>query len=193
MGDSIAEGYGMDPVEGVEHLPWAARVARALGAELHNLGRRNLRAAQVREQQLGPAIELRPDLVGVAAGCNDMLFEDFSRDQVERDLDPLFAGLVATGARVFTFTYMNLPGSGILPADGARILAARMDDLHAAVRALSERHGVLVVDVYGDPRSASPQFFSADLQHANARGQAYVAQVTLEALERAGWARRAAA
>ena len=41
IGDSITEGYGMDPVDGVEHLPWVERVARALaaaGADPHRAG-----------------------------------------------------------------------------------------------------------------------------------------------------------
>lgn len=182
MGDSITEGYGMDPVEGIESIPWARRVADALGYELHNLGRRNLRAAQIREQQLDRALALEPDLVSVAAGPNDMLFDDFSEEQVERDLEPIYAAFAQTDAHVFTFTYMDLPATGLLPEDGARYVAERMQALHSAVRTLADRYGAQVVDAYADPRSADPAFFSADLQHANARGQLYVAEFTLAAL-----------
>lgn len=58
LGDGTTEGYGMDPVDGVEQVPWATRVAYALAdarpeLEFHNLGRRGLRAGEIREQQLG--------------------------------------------------------------------------------------------------------------------------------------------
>ena len=180
----------MDPVPGVAQLPWVERVARDLAAtrpgfELHNLGWRDLRAAQVRDTQLAQALAIEPDLVSIAAGPNDLLDPELSRERLERDLEPIYAAFAAGGAFVFTFTYMNLPGSGLLPEEGSSWLSERMGVLHAAVRALAERHGALLIDLFDDPRSANPDFFSADLKHANAAGQEYVAEQTLLALERA--------
>ena len=182
LGDSITEGYGMDPVEGMEQAPWVTLVARALDVEHHNLGRRNLRAAQIRETQLERALALEPDLVSIAAGANDVLFGDFSREQVEADLDPLYAAFAGTGATVFTFTYMNLPASGLLPPEMAERMGTRMGWLHEAVRSLAERHGALLIDLVDDPESRRPEFFSSDLMHANARGHAFVAERTVAAL-----------
>jgi lysophospholipase L1-like esterase len=187
IGDSITEGYGMDPVEGVEHVPWAERVARELAAgkpdfEFHNLGRRDLRAAEVRDSQLDRALELEPDLVSIAAGPNDLIAPELDRDQLERDLQPMYAAFAETGAFVFTFLYMDFPSSGLLPEEGAALIRERMEILHDAISALAERYGALLVDLYNDPRSANPDFFSEDLKHANAAGQAYVAEQTLTAL-----------
>jgi lysophospholipase L1-like esterase len=193
IGDSITEGYGMDSVEGVEHLPWAERVARALAAgnpgfEFHNLGRRNLRAAEIRDEQLDRALALEPDLVSIAAGANDLIAAEFDRDVLERDMEPMYAAFADTGALMFTFSYMNMPGTGLLPEEGAAGLRERMEQLHDAVLALARRHEALYIDLFNDPQSANPAFFSEDLQHANAAGQAFVAERTLEAL-----AKRAAA
>jgi lysophospholipase L1-like esterase len=190
IGDSITEGYGMDPVEGVEHLPWVERVARALAAgrpdfEHHNLGWRNLRAAEVRDSQLDRALELEPDLVSIAAGPNDLIAPALDRDQLERDMQPMYAAFAEHGAFVFTFTYMNFPDSGLVPEEGAAFIRERMELLHDAVVALADRYGALVIDLYSDPRTANRAFFSEDLKHANARGQAYVAEQTLNALARA--------
>jgi lysophospholipase L1-like esterase len=187
IGDSITEGYGMDPVEGVEHVPWVERVARALAAgrpdfEFHNLGWRNLRAAEVRDSQLERALELEPDLVSIAAGPNDLIAPELDRDQLERDMEPMYAAFAERGTFVFTFMYMDFPSAGLVPEDGAAFIRERMELLHDAVLALSERHGALVVDLYNDPRTADPGFFSEDLKHANAAGQAYVAEQTLRAL-----------
>src|SRR3712207_4519756 len=163
LGDSVTEGYGMDPVEGVEHLPWAHRVARALAdteprLEFHNLGRRNLRAAEIAATQLEPALALEPDLVSIAAGPNDLLFEDFGREQMERDLEPMYARFAEAGVAMFTFTYMNMPASGVFPADGAKVLAGRMETLHDAIRVHAERYGAHLIDIYADPESANPAF-----------------------------------
>jgi lysophospholipase L1-like esterase len=187
IGDSITEGYGMDSVEGVESVPWAERVARALAAgkpdfEFHNLGRRNLTAAQIRDSQLDRALELEPDLVSIAAGPNDLISSELDRDQLERDMQPMYAAFADTGAFVFTFTYMDFPGTGLLPEEGAAFIRERMELLHDAVVALADRYGALVVDLYSDPRTANPDFFSEDLKHANALGQAFVAEETLRYL-----------
>lgn len=189
IGDSITEGYGMDPVEGVEHLPWAERVARALREGqpdllFVNLARRNLMAAQIREQQLERALALDPDLVTITAGPNDLLDPEFGRERIERDLDVLIAPLAETEATLVMFTYMNITETGLFPPDGATWLRRRMETLHDATRVVAERYGALLFDLWSRPETGNPGFFSADLQHANARGQLYVAEFTTEHLAR---------
>lgn len=179
LGDSITEGYGMDPVDGFEPIPWVDRVARGLGVEHHNLGRRDMRARQIRETQLDRALELEPDLVSIAAGPNDLLYD---LDTIREDLEPLYAAFEDTD--VFTFTYMDITRSGLLPDDGVAWLRPRMEELHGAIRELAGRYGALVIDIHADPESRRPDFYSADLKHANARGHAYVAETTLAALAR---------
>jgi lysophospholipase L1-like esterase len=177
LGDSITEGYGMDPVDGFEPLPWVERVARALDVEHHNLGRRNLRAREIRETQLERALALKPDLVSIAAGPNDLLYD---LDGIAEDLEPLYAAF--EDVDVFTFTYMDITRSGLLPEDGVAWLQPRMEELHGVIRELAARYGALVVDIYADPESRRADFFSTDLKHANARGHAYVAEKTVAAL-----------
>jgi lysophospholipase L1-like esterase len=189
IGDSITEGYGMDPVEGVEHVPWAERVARALAAgkpgfEFHNLGRRNLGTAEIRDTQLDRALELEPDLVSIAAGPNDLIAPELDPGQLERDMEPMYAAFADRGAFVFTFLYMDFPSTGLVPEEGAAFIRGRMELLHGVISTLADRYGALLIDFYSDPRSANPDFFSADLKHANALGQAFVAEQTLEALAR---------
>jgi lysophospholipase L1-like esterase len=187
IGDSITEGYGMDPVEGVEHIPWAERVARALADgkpdfEFHNLGWRNLTAAEIRDSQLARALELDPDLVSIAAGARNLIAPELDRDEIERDMEPMYAAFAERGVFTFTFLYMDMPGSGVLPEEGLGFLRQRMEVLHDAISTLAERYGALLVDMYHDPNTANPDFYSEDLQHANAAGQAYVAEQTIKAL-----------
>ena len=77
---------------------------------------------------------------------------------------------------------MDITRSGLLPEDGVAWLQPRMEQLHAVVRELAGRYGAHVIDIYGDPESRRPDFFSSDLKHANARGHAYVAKRTVAAL-----------
>lgn len=187
IGDSITEGYGMDPVEGIESIPWAERVASALKAEhkdftFVNLAYRNLGAREIRERQLDRALEIEPDLVAIAAGPNDLIDPAFSRDGIEQELDALFAPIAETGATIFTYTYMRITESGLLPPDGAKWLAERMGALHDATRAVADRYGTMLIDLWARPETTDPGFFSRDLKHSNARGQLFVAEVTLEHL-----------
>ena len=178
LGDSITEGYGMDPVEGIESIPWVDRVARALDIpEHHNLGRRNLRAREIRETQLERAMALEPDLVSIAAGPNDLLH---SLEGIEAELEPIYAAF--KDVDTFTFTYMDITRSGLLPEEGVAWLQPRMEELHGIVRELAAKYGALVIDVYADPESRRPDFYSTDLKHANARGHAFVAERVVAAL-----------
>src|SRR5919199_4299920 len=81
IGDSVAKGMG-DPTEGYVTVPWAGRVAAALARERDgftyaNLARHGAKAADIRDSQLGPALELEPDLVAMIGGGNDALAEEF--------------------------------------------------------------------------------------------------------------------
>src|SRR2546430_696729 len=81
LGDSIAKGMG-DPTEGYVTATWAGRVAAALARERDgftytNLAQHGAKAADIRDSQLGPALDLEPDLVAMIGGGNDLLAEEF--------------------------------------------------------------------------------------------------------------------
>src|SRR3954465_9846001 len=62
LGDSIALGMG-DPTEGYVTATWGGRVAAALarehdGVTYANLARHRAKAADIRDSQLGPALDL---------------------------------------------------------------------------------------------------------------------------------------
>jgi lysophospholipase L1-like esterase len=66
-------------------------------------------AQQVRDEQLADALALRPDLVTVVAGMNDLVRPSFSVAAVGGCLDEMFSALTASGARVATLTFPDLP------------------------------------------------------------------------------------
>ena len=75
LGDSIAMGMG-DPTEGYVTATLAGRVAAALarerdGVTYANLARHRAKAADIRDSQLGLALDLKPDLVAIVGGAND--------------------------------------------------------------------------------------------------------------------------
>ena len=182
LGDSIAEGMG-DHTPGYASQYWGDRLAGALGRQQPglayvNLGKRDLRAREVRTSQLGPAQAFAPDLAAVVCGGNDLLVEHFDVEAVEREIEALVQGLVETWAQVVTFTMLNMPSAIELPAP----IPARLDELHDRWRAVSARQGTLLVDLAREPVCADPELYSKDLKHATTRGHAVVASHTIKRL-----------
>lgn len=182
IGDSQTEGLN-DGDETVGYRGWADRLAERL-TELNpdlryaNLAVRGQLAGQIHAQQLEPALALRPDLVTVIAGMNDLLRPKFDADEVVGHIETMFAALTASGATVGTVTYPDV--AKIMPI--ARPLMPRVLDLNARIRAAAARHGVAVLDAFPHPVTADPRIWSADRLHANPLGHAMIAAGMAEAL-----------
>jgi lysophospholipase L1-like esterase len=188
VGDSIAEGVG-DPQAGYTQLGWADRVAAELAAaqpELTtlNLGRRDLRTAQVRRDQVEPAVAFKPDLALVACGGNDAMRPGFDPEAVDRDLAAIVTSLRGAGADVLTFALVVMADYPAFP-EWFRPTAVRgMHLLAGHTNALAARLGTIHADLSRHPLGAWPeQLLSSDGLHANARNHAICAA---EAVRRLG-------
>ncbi|GAB2831162.1 SGNH/GDSL hydrolase family protein [Actinocorallia aurea] len=188
IGDSIASGV-REPADGFDDLSWIDRMTRALGAETLNLGERDLKAREVRDRQLAPALAFRPDLAVVVCGGNDALGRAFDPTALEADLAHLVGAFRATGADVLTLGLFDIVSSGLIT--DPRFLAEfqpRLARLHDITADVSRAHGALFADFRAHPAGTDPSIYSTDLIHLNARGHAIVADEVLTLL-----ARRAAA
>ncbi|WUD54128.1 SGNH/GDSL hydrolase family protein [Streptomyces europaeiscabiei] len=175
IGDSMTEGLG-DPDPAGGHRGWADRLAEALAGQEPSLAYANLAvrgrtAAQIRAEQLRPALELRPDLVTVMAGMNDLVRSGFDAASVIADIDEMFARLTESGARVATVTFPDLGKVSPL----ARRVLPRILDLNTRLRATAERHGVLVLDVFAHLVTTDPRLWADDRLHASPLGHARIA------------------
>jgi lysophospholipase L1-like esterase len=184
LGDSIAEGV-REPVDGYRDRSWIDRIAAPLEAEVLNLGRRNLLAAEVRASQLDAALAFRPDLAIVAAGGNDALRRSFSPGDVERELVAIVGPLRRAGADVLLLELMDIVASGLVPPEHAAALDARMRPLAELTRRVARRHGAILVAMRRHPASADPGVYASDRLHLNARGHAIVATEAVRALSAA--------
>jgi lysophospholipase L1-like esterase len=196
IGDSVAEGVG-EPVEGYEYLHWCDRIARGLrrtrpDLAYLNLGRTGLRAREIRESQLHPALEFDPDLVGVFSGGNDILAADFDPDDLRDELSWTLIPFTELGATILLCTLFEITRAIEIPEPHASRLRERQSILSAVTREVAERHGALVVEYAGHPRGADPSIYSSDMIHLNMSGHAVAASAAIETL--GGWvaARRTA-
>jgi hypothetical protein len=188
VGDSVAEGVH-EPVEGYRSEGWADRLAGALrrgqpGLAYLNLAKRGLRARHVRETQLGPALDFRPDLAAVVCGGNDLLVEHFDAKKVERELDRIVVAFKEAGAEVITFTLYDITRALDMPPQYGAQLEQRLRHLFDRTRRVADRHGTLHVNFHEHPVCADPGIYSSDFQHANARGHAIAAAGVVHRLSR---------
>jgi lysophospholipase L1-like esterase len=182
LGDSTTEGLD-DPRPDGGYRGWADRLAEQLTAfnrELRyaNLAVRGRRIAQVREEQLGPALALAPDLATVVAGLNDLLHRRYDPDGTAGHLEAMLRELRGGGATVMTFTLPDL--SSVVPL--ARIVRARLAAYNDAIRGAGESSGAIVVDIAAEPVSIDPRLWSPDRLHAGPLGHERIAAALAHAL-----------
>ena len=182
LGDSSTEGLD-DPDGAGGYRGWADRLATAVAKEnptlqYANLAVRGRLVRQVRDEQLAPALALRPDLATVFAGVNDVLRPSFDLAAVARDLEALLGGLVDAGATVLTITVPD--PSRVMPV--ARRLAPRISAYNATVRRIAESTGARLVDVGSSQVAGDPRLWSADRLHANSLGHERIAAALAHAL-----------
>jgi lysophospholipase L1-like esterase len=182
IGDSSTEGLD-DPDGRGGYRGWAnrlaERIARVQGSlNYANLGVRGRRTRRIREEQLEPALAMRPDLVTLFSGTNDVIGGRFDVDAVAADIEAMHRALIGAGATVLTFTLPDL--SPVMPV--ARMAVARVRALNAALRAISARSGVILVDVAMHGVASDPRLWSEDRLHANAQGHARIAHALAHAL-----------
>ncbi|HEV7669303.1 MAG TPA: SGNH/GDSL hydrolase family protein [Thermoanaerobaculia bacterium] len=182
IGDSSTEGLE-DPDGRGGYRGWANRLAERVAAEqgsllYANLGIRGRRTRQILEGQLDRAVAMRPDLVTLFSGTNDVIARRFDADSVARDVERMQRTLIEGGATLLTFT---LPDLGpVLPL--ARRLASRVLALNAALREVSARTGAILVDFAAHSVASEPRLWSDDRLHANSLGHERIAAALAHAL-----------
>ncbi len=175
LGDSTTEGMD-DPRPDGTYRGWADRLAERLTQDnpnvlYANLAVRGRRTYQVREEQLGPALALEPDIATVVAGLNDLLRRRYDPDATAGDLEAMLSTLQRHGATVMTFTLPDL--GSVVPL--ARIVRPRLHAYNEAIREIAGRTGAIVLDLAATPVTSDPRLWSVDRLHANSVGHERIA------------------
>jgi lysophospholipase L1-like esterase len=182
IGDSSTEGL-QDPDGAGGYRGWADRLAervtQAQGGLLYaNLGVRGKRSREIREEQLGPALALKPDLATVFAGSNDILERHFDAGKLQAELRCMIAALVGEKAVVLTFTLPDL--TRVMPI--GRFLAPRVRAMNESIRGAAAATGARLIDFAAYSVGSDPRLWSEDRFHVNAEGHARIAAALAQAL-----------
>ena len=167
-----------DPRGGERHRGWADRLAEKLAAVnpgLHyaNLAIRGRKLPQIRAEQLGPALEMKPDLASVLAGVNDILRPKVDLEARAEDLETIVAELRASGAAVLVVNYPDIAGS---ISFGSARYEPILRGFNRTIAEITERHGALLLDLESDEVS-HPAMWSPDRLHASPFGHERIADL----------------
>lgn len=179
LGDSFTEGVGdEDPLCPNGVRGWADRAAEQLAAhdpnfQYANLAVRGKLLRQVLAEQVEPALVLRPTLVTLFAGGNDLLRPSVDIDALVASYEDVVVRFVSAGARVVLFTV----------ADGLfRQIRGRVAIYNELVRIMAARHGALVVDMFALRQLRDARMWAPDRLHLNPFGHNDVAVAFLDTL-----------
>jgi len=183
IGDSFTEGIGdPDPSVADGHRGWADRVAEVLAQDVDDFAYANLAVrgkliAQIVADQIEPAIALKPDLISICAGGNDVIRPRTDPDEIAAQLDDAVARLSSTGAAIVLFTGID---TGFTPV--FRAFRGKVAIYNENVRAIAERYDCIVADQWALKVVQDPRFFDDDRLHYNALGHHEIARMVLRAL-----------
>ena len=183
IGDSSTEGLE-DPAADGSYHGWANRFAEHVAAAqtspllYANLAVRGRKTREVRDEQLAPALAMRPDLATVFAGVNDVVRRSCDVRQVASDLEFMMQALRDGGATVLTITMPDL--SAVVPL--AALMRNRLLALNDLVRAACVRTGAHCVDVAAHAVTRDLRLWHSDRLHANSEGHRRIAAALAESL-----------
>jgi lysophospholipase L1-like esterase len=184
IGDSFTEGVGDELPDGTVR-GWADLVAQGWAEssgeaiEYANLAIRGKLIRPIVEQQLEPALALRPTHLSFNGGGNDMLRPRTSISSVVDSFSHVLKRCDEEGVTLILLSGAN--PSGQLPL--SRVIQRRGDLLSAEVVArIADRPDVIRALNWPDRELSSPPYWSEDRLHMNSRGHHRVAARVLDAL-----------
>lgn len=187
LGDSTVEGVGASSA-GTNYVGrLAARLRdRYPRARTVNLGVAGATSYDVLEAQLGEAIALKPQLVTLSIGPNDITAKVPVETYAE-NLDMILGRLADQTEAVVVVSL--LPDLAVTPRfrrrDNAPVVARLSAEFNEVVVRAGKRHGALLVDLYAASRRevpGHPELLAADGYHPSDLGYARWAELMWEAV-----------
>ncbi|TCO50631.1 SGNH/GDSL hydrolase family protein [Actinocrispum wychmicini] len=183
LGDSCTEGIDDPYPQGGVYRGWADLVADRLAADnpdfrYANLGIRGRRLDQIIAEQIPAATELRPDLVALFGGGNDIMSRGWTERTVARRVDHAIKALTSLAPTVVVFTLSDV--SQRMPF-GWR-MRPRIEALNASIREAAVSYGAVLVDLWPDPAVQDLRYFGPDRLHLAEHGHRRLAAHLLGSL-----------
>jgi lysophospholipase L1-like esterase len=183
IGDSFTEGIGdPEPSSPGGHRGWADRVAEVLAAGTEdfayaNLAIRGRLLQQIIDEQVEAALELRPDLISVSAGGNDLIRPGADPDDMAAKFERMVERLRSQGATVVIFTGSD---TGWSPVFGR--IRGKIAIYNENLRAIAARHDCVVADMWALTEVRDARMWDVDRLHFAPLGHHTIARMVLASL-----------
>ncbi len=170
VGDSFTEGLEDLGPDGRAYRGWADRLAELLavgapGFRYANLAVRSRKMREILADQVPVAAAMKADLVTLCAGTNDIIRPGSDPDSVARMFEDAVTELVAAGSHVVIFTGMDTKGTPVLGR-----LRGKIATYNGHLRAIADRHGATVVDLWPLEMLRDSRAWAADRLHPSPEG-----------------------
>ena len=142
-----------------------------------NLATRGRKLLPILAEQIEPALALKPDLVSIYAGANDVLRPKVNIDDLAAAYSESIGRLGAGGAQIVMFTAYDPGDSAIFGA-----LRGGFAIYNELVREIAEQHGATVVDFWRLRDYRDHRMWAADRMHMSSAGHQRMAIEVLNAL-----------
>ncbi|WP_199431411.1 SGNH/GDSL hydrolase family protein [Qaidamihabitans albus] len=181
IGDSFTEGLNDHRPDGT-FRGWADRLAEILAAgrpgfRYANLALRGKLLGEIWDEQLPVALGIKPDLVTVCAGGNDIIVPGADVDTVAERFEQGIAELRRAGINVLIFTGPDTKQMSVMS-----ILRGKVGIYNAHLWAIAERYGARVVDLWAMDVLHHARAWSDDRLHFTSEGHHRIALRTAEVL-----------
>lgn len=183
MGDSFSEGIGdPDPANPERHRGWADRLAQELSRGVPdfayaNLAIRGRLIKQIVEEQLEPTLALKPDLISICAGGNDVLRPGGDPDAIADLFDDAVSRLSSSGATVMIFTGPDIRDTPVLGG-----IRGKVAIYNENIRSVAARYDAVVADLWAVRELHEAQMWAPDRLHFSPLGHQRIAAMALDSL-----------
>ncbi len=183
IGDSFTEGIGdPEPLSPGGYRGWADRVAEVLSDQTEDFAYANLAVRgrlldQIMAEQVERALELKPDLIAISAGGNDIIRPGTDPDDVASRFEAGLARLSSAGATVVMFAGPDIGGTPVLGR-----IRGKVAIYNENLRAIAQKHDAVMADMWALRELADPRMWAPDRLHFSPIGHQTVARLVLAAL-----------
>lgn len=189
IGDSFSEGlWDISPADPDQCRGWADMLALTLSTRRIAAGQTPLKYANLAirgkllrpiiAEQLDQALAMKPALISIIGGGNDILRPNTDVDAIAAHLDHAVAKARATGADVLLSTGTDFGGHGSMALTRQKVAL-----FNAHIFSIAQRRGAYVADMWGHRTISDPRFWAEDRIHLTTEGHRRVADMALVGLK----------
>jgi lysophospholipase L1-like esterase len=181
IGDSFTEGLSDVGPDG-SYVGWADRLARTLAErnpdfQYANLALRGKMLREIVAEQVPIVERVRPDLVTICGGGNDLIVPGSDVDEIAEEFEQAVVTLRRTGCEVLMFT-----GPDPRKQPVVRRVRGKVAIYNANLRAIADRHGAMLVDLWAMAVLVDLRAWSEDRLHFSPEGHRRIALRAAEVL-----------